>query len=150
MVRNRSNVPFRYPIQYSITYVNKCIFMIILKYKTWEFEKMKKCSCLIIYCILYTIQPSWSKVDLIFQTLLPVQVRPQCTVNEDCPYSDICQLGNCIDACRATKCGTNAVCASSNHRAECSCIHGFKGDPFTACRPRKMIPISLLIPYYVI
>jgi len=78
------------------------------------------------------------KVSLIFQTLFPVQVRPQCTVNEDCPYSDICQLGNCIDACRATKCGTNAVCSSSNHRAECSCIHGFKGDPFTACRPRKI------------
>ena len=101
----------------------------------------------IIYCILYTIQPSWSKVDLIFQTLLPVQVRPQCTVNEDCPYSDICQLGNCIDACRATKCGTNAVCASSNHRAECSCIHGFKGDPFTACRPRKMNKMISIINY---
>lgn len=72
-----------------------------------------------------------------------VQVRPQCTVNEDCPYSDICQLGNCIDACRATKCGTNAICTSSNHRAECSCVHGFQGDPFTACRPCKKIIVKL-------
>ena len=72
-----------------------------------------------------------------------VQVRPQCTVNEDCPFSEICQLGNCIDACRATKCGTNAICTSSNHRAECSCVQGFQGDPFTACRPRKQIQIKV-------
>lgn len=89
---------------------------------------------------IYSYQASWCLHFLPFFHL--VQVRPQCTVNEDCPYSDICQLGNCIDACRATKCGTNAICTSSNHRAECSCVHGFQGDPFTACRPRKKIKVK--------
>lgn len=68
-----------------------------------------------------------------------VQVKPQCVVNEDCPNPDICQLGNCLDACRATTCGTNAVCTSSNHRADCKCLQGFRGEPFTACSKCKIL-----------
>ena len=66
-----------------------------------------------------------------------VQVRPQCVVNEDCPNPDICQLGNCIDACRGTSCGINAVCNSASHRAECKCLQSYQGDPFTVCTPCK-------------
>ena len=72
-----------------------------------------------------------------------VQVRPQCVVNEDCQNPDICQLGNCIDACRATSCGINAVCTSASHRAECKCLQGYRGDPFTACSPCKRWPFKL-------
>ena len=91
-----------------------------------------KCCMLVTYYFI-----KWVDSFSTNNSLFLVQVRPQCVVNEDCPNTDICQLGNCINACRATTCGENAVCSSSNHRAECSCVKGFKGDPSTACRPCK-------------
>ena len=70
---------------------------------------------------------------------LLVQVRPQCYTNSECLISEVCNQGNCIDACRLTVCGTNAMCSSSNHIATCQCLHGYEGNPQSACYPCEFI-----------
>ena len=62
-----------------------------------------------------------------------VACRPECVVNSDCPSSKACQQLHCIDPCPGT-CGVNANCRVQNHIPTCTCIEGYIGDPFTACR----------------
>ena len=66
-----------------------------------------------------------------------VACRPECVVNSDCPSNKACQQLHCIDPCPGT-CGVNAICRVQNHIPTCTCIEGYIGDPFTACR-RKPI-----------
>jgi hypothetical protein len=71
-----------------------------------------------------------------------VACRPECVVNSDCPSNKACQQLHCIDPCPGV-CGTNAVCRVLNHVPSCTCIEGYIGDPFTACRqkPLRKLPM---------
>merc|ERR1712106_1023847 len=40
-----------------------------------------------------------------------------------------------IDPCRPSPCGSNANCRNRNGAAACTCIQGYFGDPYIACRP---------------
>ena len=62
-----------------------------------------------------------------------VACRPECVVNSDCPSDKACQRNKCIDPCPGT-CGINAECRVLNHVPSCTCIVGYIGDPFSACR----------------
>ncbi|KAL1451866.1 hypothetical protein WDU94_006202 [Cyamophila willieti] len=69
----------------------------------------------------------------------PPYCRPECTSNSDCPYHLACINTKCQDPCPGT-CGVNAECTVRAHRAQCVCIQGYQGDPFSFCRlipPRK-------------
>ena len=67
-----------------------------------------------------------------------VQVRPECYEHADCPSYDICDQGNCVDACRVTTCGSNARCENRIHAASCICLPNYVGNPRVACNPRKL------------
>ena len=63
---------------------------------------------------------------------------PECTVHPDCRITEQCHQGSCVEACRLITCGTNALCNSFNHDAECSCPPGYTGNPLVACIPSKL------------
>ena len=83
---------------------------------------------------------------------LIVEVRPECYVDDDCGYSDICYKGSCADACRLSQCGANAKCESSLHSAKCLCLPGYTGNPRSACTLCKssnyFYRIGKPIPFY--
>ena len=66
-----------------------------------------------------------------------VACRPECVVHSDCPSNKACQRNKCIDPCPGT-CGINAECRVMNHVPICTCIEGYIGDPFTACRLKPL------------
>lgn len=68
-----------------------------------------------------------------------VQARPQCYTHDECQYTEACHLGNCVDACRLTTCGSNARCVSQNHQGQCVCLPNYEGNPSTGCQPGKII-----------
>ena len=67
-----------------------------------------------------------------------VEVKAECYVDDDCATSDICNKGSCVDACRLSHCGSNAICEAGYHSAKCVCLPGFTGDPRTACNKCKL------------
>ena len=67
-----------------------------------------------------------------------VEVKPECYVDDDCPTSDICNKGSCVDACRLSHCGSNAICEAGFHSAKCVCLPGYTGDARTACNKCKL------------
>ena len=69
--------------------------------------------------------------------------RPECTSNPECPSDKACQQQKCVDPCPGANCGANANCQVVNHIANCVCVPGYVGDPFTACRlpPRPIEPV---------
>ncbi|XP_022241756.1 fibrillin-1-like [Limulus polyphemus] len=78
-----------------------------------------------------------------------------CASDRECSVGNICEEGNCIDACRTdgscpydksciknrcqdpcsfySACGTQAFCHAANHKAVCSCLPSFIGDPKVSC-----------------
>lgn len=62
----------------------------------------------------------------------PPNCKPECTTNQDCISSMACSNEKCIDPCPGS-CGKNAKCFVNNHIAICTCLEGYKGDPFFAC-----------------
>lgn len=62
----------------------------------------------------------------------PPNCRPECTTNTDCISSHACINEKCRDPCPGS-CGLNARCSVFNHVAVCTCLEGYKGDPFTSC-----------------
>ena len=76
-----------------------------------------------------------------------VACRPECTINPECPSDKACKNLKCIDPCPGL-CGLNAECRTINHRATCTCIPGYIGDPFTSCRlpPQSKYIFKILIP----
>ena len=66
-----------------------------------------------------------------------VACRPECTINADCPSNKACSRLHCVDPCPGL-CGTNAECRVINHIPTCTCIQGYEGDPFSACRLRPI------------
>ena len=70
-----------------------------------------------------------------------VDVKPQCSYDNDCNDNELCHEGNCQGACRGDNgCGVNTACDERNHRPVCSCLDGFRGDPYDpnrGCQERK-------------
>ena len=64
----------------------------------------------------------------------PPNCRPECTINPECPPTLACINQRCVDPCTGS-CGLNAVCSVVNHVAVCTCIQGYRGDPFASCTP---------------
>lgn len=45
-----------------------------------------------------------------------------------------CINSECIDACRITQCGINAICkVDGYHKARCYCQDGYLGNPYAIC-----------------
>ena len=74
-----------------------------------------------------------------------VEVRPECYDNNDCRATEVCNQGNCVDACRLKGCGVNARCQHTLHDARCDCLPGYTGNPNVECRPRKSFHYSVLL-----
>ena len=62
--------------------------------------------------------------------------KPECVLNTECPTTQACINQKCLDPCPGT-CGLNAECRVAIHRAVCTCIRGFEGDPFRQCYPKR-------------
>lgn len=57
-----------------------------------------------------------------------------CRSDTDCPATEACINRDCVDPCRYTQCGTNAVCRSDyNHKARCHCLDNYRGNPLIEC-----------------
>jgi hypothetical protein len=64
----------------------------------------------------------------------PPNCRPECVVNEDCPWDQACierKCGNPCGNCRAA----NSECRVSNHVPRCTCLPGYTGTPEFGCYP---------------
>lgn len=69
-----------------------------------------------------------------------VRCKPVCLVDSDCPNDKYCyNTIRCDDPCPGS-CGQNAECKAVYHRAMCTCLPGYTGNPTTYCR-RIEIPI---------
>ena len=73
--------------------------------------------------------------------LAPPNCRPECLVNSDCPNLLACMNKKCKDPC-INACGLNARCSVINHNPVCTCIDGYKGDPFYSCE--KVLGMSFV------
>lgn len=71
-----------------------------------------------------------------------VGCRPECVLNEDCDWNRACINNKCRDPCPGT-CGSNAECNVVHHNPSCFCLHGYTGDPLSACRPIPSKPVTL-------
>jgi hypothetical protein len=69
---------------------------------------------------------------------IQVQASPECSVDNDCPFTDKCHQGSCTNACVFAKCGSFAVCQAQAHEGICYCIEGYSGNPQSACYPSKI------------
>jgi hypothetical protein len=71
-----------------------------------------------------------------------VACRPECTINPECPSNKACHNLKCVDPCPGL-CGINAECRVINHLGTCTCLPGYRGDPFTSCQkpPPTIEPI---------
>lgn len=59
--------------------------------------------------------------------------KPECLVNSDCSSDLSCLNQHCRNPCLGV-CGNNAQCEVINHIPICSCLQGYIGDPFQACK----------------
>lgn len=58
-----------------------------------------------------------------------------CRSDSECDHDKACINSNCIDPCLTNDpCASNADCYSRNHKPECRCANGFRGDPFKGCQ----------------
>lgn len=60
----------------------------------------------------------------------------ECIINQDCESHLACFNQHCRDPCPGV-CGANAHCEVVNHLPMCSCLPGYTGDPFRACKVEK-------------
>lgn len=74
----------------------------------------------------------------------PPNCRPECRENSECPSQLSCINQKCGDPCPNT-CGINARCNVKNHSPVCTCMTGYRGDPFKQCLPicKKTLFLSL-------
>ena len=75
---------------------------------------------------------------LILNLVMIVEVKAECYVDDDCAYSDVCNEGSCINACRLLRCGNNAKCETGKHSARCICLPGYTGNAQTECSLCKL------------
>lgn len=73
----------------------------------------------------------------------PPNCRPECVTNQDCISSLSCINEKCTDPCPGS-CGQNARCSVFNHVAVCTCLDGYKGDPFTSCVLKPQLGTSYI------
>ena len=92
---------------------------------------------LVVYDYLIMIIILWSLYHFII-----VEVKAECEIDNDCQRSEKCNKGSCIEACRLTYCGANALCESGYHSAKCACLPGYTGDPRTSCNRCKFEAIE--------
>lgn len=65
-------------------------------------------------------------------TFLSISVG--CRSDSECPPREACINRECVDVCKTTQCGINAICRSDyNHRAQCECLPGYRGNPQIEC-----------------
>lgn len=59
----------------------------------------------------------------------------KCYTDEDCPDNRYCEQDSrtCQDPCLTKSCGMNAYCNATNHRAICTCLTGYYGNPEVLC-----------------
>ena len=57
-----------------------------------------------------------------------------CKRDSDCPTTQECHSRECRDPCPFAQCGQNAQCSVRSHRAKCTCLTGYKGNPYERCR----------------
>lgn len=62
----------------------------------------------------------------------PPNCRPECIINQECVSSKACIREKCQDPCLGA-CGISAQCTVRDHTANCMCIAGYVGDPFSNC-----------------
>lgn len=62
----------------------------------------------------------------------PPFCRPECVLNQECPWDKACINEKCQDPC-TNSCGSNAKCDVVNHTPFCSCLAGYVGDAFVGC-----------------
>lgn len=67
--------------------------------------------------------------------------HPECIVNNDCPFDKACIGNKCENPC-ANVCGIHANCEIINHVPLCYCPPEYSGDPFVACNPYYLPPVS--------
>nr|UEK51539.1 NOTCH1-like protein [Parasacculina yatsui] len=64
--------------------------------------------------------------------------RGECENSQDCASTKACYNYSCVNPCfdstGTSVCGTNAQCDVKNHKAICSCLREYTGDPLTECR----------------
>lgn len=60
---------------------------------------------------------------------------PKCYTDDDCPDNRYCDQDSrtCEDPCVTKVCGVNAYCNATNHRAICTCLTGYYGNPEVLC-----------------
>ena len=56
-----------------------------------------------------------------------------CLRDQDCIASEACISGSCRDPCKATDCGQNALCQTTNHNPVCLCPRGYQRHPTDGC-----------------
>lgn len=76
-----------------------------------------------------------------------------CVYNIDCPVTQLCNrlTHTCYDVCDEDACGTNAICIADDHKANCQCPPGFRGNPIPevecvhidACSPNPCHPSAI-------
>lgn len=66
-----------------------------------------------------------------------IQVTSQCVTDSNCPETDKCIRGSCIEACKVDICGVNAQCTPRGHRGLCTCAPGYVGNPHVECTNSK-------------
>ena len=71
-----------------------------------------------------------------------VGCKPECILNTECPSTQACINQKCLDPCPGT-CGLNAECRVALHRAVCTCLKGYEGDPFRQCYPLSKLNLFL-------
>lgn len=73
--------------------------------------------------------------------------RPECVLNNDCPFNKACVRNKCKDPCPGT-CGLNAECTVSNHAPVCNCLPGYTGNPLSSCHLPQPSKTSFLSHFY--
>ena len=78
-------------------------------------------------CLLHQWMAFWHFIFTVIAT-------PECSVDAECGFTEKCQSGTCIPACKLISCGKNAQCTAQAHNARCECLPGYQGDPYSECR----------------
>jgi hypothetical protein len=76
-----------------------------------------------------------------------IACRPECMMNSECEMTKACINMKCQDPCPGV-CGNNAFCSVVSHSPSCSCLPGYRGNPFEACsripESKDFCPIQFL------
>ena len=75
----------------------------------------------------------WSNFSLI-SNCYEISSLAGCQSDSECETTLVCYDRECQDPCNYQTCGENAVCTPRSHTAYCSCLEGFRGNPYDRCR----------------